>query len=112
MRGMFVLLLAGCSASSLGYLQPPTATDHRVGLGSILDRELGVAMHSHYATEQVSLPLRLTPTDGSELALRRLVADATISGPIAHTEMTLTFHNAETRTREGRFELTLPTGAA
>ena len=114
MRGIVVVLfLAGCGAqSSFGYLQPPMASDHSVGLGNVLDSSLGYAVSAKYLSESVSPPLSLTPTDGSELALERLAATASISGPVAHTELQLTFHNAESRIREGRFELTLPAGAA
>src|SRR6185312_7157373 len=54
----------------------------------------------------------LTPTDGSELALTALKADITLEGPLAHTELHMTFHNTEARQREGRFQIALPPGAA
>ena len=51
MRGSLVVLsiLAGCGAqSSIGYLQPPMASDHSVGLGKILDGSLGYSVSSKY----------------------------------------------------------------
>src|SRR5262245_2400753 len=35
-------------------------------------------------------PVSLTPTDGSELALRDIAADVQIRGPLAHTELHFT----------------------
>ena len=56
-------------------------------------------------------PLSLVPGDGSELALASLAATVTIEGPLAHTELRMTFTNTEAREREGRFGITLPPGA-
>jgi len=44
--------------------------------------------------------------------LRKVDARATVEGPVAFTELRLTFHNPEPRQREGQFALTLPPGAA
>ena len=57
-------------------------------------------------------PLSLTATDGSGLVLARLDARAVVEGPLAFTELHLWFHNPEARVREGRFSITLPSGAA
>jgi hypothetical protein len=59
-----------------------------------------------------SAPLSLTADDGTGLQLTAMYADVVLEDPLAFTELTLTFHNPESRTREGRFEITLPTGAA
>ena len=40
-----------------------------------------------------------------------LSADAAIDDPLAFTELHLTFRNPENRVREGRFRITLPSGA-
>jgi len=116
MRGSVVIVsvLVGCSAqSALGYLQPPPSTKQHVGLGSINGR-LALALQNEYRAraERVQPPVSLVPTDGSELALNKLAADVSIEGPIAHTELRFAFHNAEQRTREGRFAITLPPSAA
>jgi hypothetical protein len=113
MRSLVVVsLLAGCSSqSSLGYLQPPQSTLPNVGLGSI-DGRLAVALQNEYAKERVQPPVSLVPTDGSELVLKSLAGDIAIDGPLAHTELRLSFHNAEARVREGRFTVTLPPTAA
>ncbi|MFT5679832.1 MAG: tetratricopeptide (TPR) repeat protein [Myxococcota bacterium] len=57
-------------------------------------------------------PMSLTASDGSGLRLLSVEADALISDPLAFTELRLTFENPEDRVREGRFEITLPPGAA
>lgn len=56
-------------------------------------------------------PLKLTTSDGAGLALVSLEARAVVEDPLAFTELHLRFHNPENRTREGRFQITLPPGA-
>ena len=58
-----------------------------------------------------SAPLSLTGSDGSGLELVSLTAQAVVEDPLAFTELHLTFRNPENRTREGRFRITLPSGA-
>ena len=57
-------------------------------------------------------PWSLTASDGSGLALVRVEARASVEGPLAFTELHLTFRNGEPREREGRFQLVLPPRAA
>src|SRR5579871_4778088 len=56
-------------------------------------------------------PLSLTASDGAGLELVSLTADAAIDDPLAFTELHLVFRNPENRVREGRFRITLPSGA-
>jgi len=56
-------------------------------------------------------PLELTASDGAGLELVSLSAQAVIEDPLAFTELHLVFRNPENRTREGRFRITLPSGA-
>jgi len=56
-------------------------------------------------------PISLTASDGAGLDLVSLSADAAIDDPLAFTELHLTFRNPENRVREGRFRITLPSGA-
>jgi hypothetical protein len=56
-------------------------------------------------------PLSLTASDGAGLELVSLTADAAIDDPLAFTELHLIFRNPENRVREGRFRITLPSGA-
>ena len=57
-------------------------------------------------------PISLTASDGTGLALTRLEAKAVVEGPLAFTELHLTFQNPLDRRLEGRFAITLPDGAA
>jgi tetratricopeptide (TPR) repeat protein len=56
-------------------------------------------------------PISLTASDGAGLELVSLAADAAIDDPLAFTELHLVFRNPENRVREGRFRITLPSGA-
>lgn len=57
-------------------------------------------------------PVSLTASDGSGLAIVRYDVDSVIAGPLAFTELRLVFKNPQDRVIEGRFNLTLPDGAA
>ena len=59
-----------------------------------------------------AVPMSLTAADGTGLALSKLEVEAVVEGPLAFTELHLTFDNPEDRRIEGRFEITLPPGAA
>ena len=56
-------------------------------------------------------PLSLTGSDGTGLQLTSLSAQVVLEDPLAFTELHLVFHNPEDRVREGRFRITLPSGA-
>ncbi len=56
--------------------------------------------------------LSLTASDGTGLTLISLSANVVLSGPLAFTELHLVFQNPEPRQLEGRFQITLPDGAA
>lgn len=98
----------------LGYRSPPPASDPATtGLGGLGPRVASALRHGYGdAIDHPPPPVSLKPTDGSELALRRLAADIEIRGPLAHTELHFTFHNPEPRVREGRFTIAMPPGAA
>ncbi len=57
-------------------------------------------------------PLSLTASDGTGLELVSMDARAVIDGPLAFTELRLSFRNPRDRVLEGRFSITLPDGAA
>ncbi len=59
----------------------------------------------------MAAPIGLTASDGAGLDLVSLTADAVVKDPLAFTELHLTFRNPENRVREGRFRITLPSGA-
>jgi hypothetical protein len=117
MRKVLFLLLVACRPPSTpSHLESAAvihATDHETNLGAIDTQFAGAMLASyHQRAKEAVAPLSLTPTDGSELALTALKADVTIEGPLAHTELHMTFHNTESRQREGRFQITLPPEAA
>jgi TonB family protein len=57
-------------------------------------------------------PFSLTASDGTGLRLVSLRARVVVDGPLAFTELHLTFRNPQNRQREGRFQITLPPTAA
>lgn len=91
------LFLCGCTAQ----VAPPSAPQ---------------ALSSHPASPAAArpagAPLKLTASDGTGLELVRLESKAVVQGPLAFTELHLTFENPQPRVLEGRFEVTLPDGAA
>ncbi len=96
-------ILLGALGVSLGVIWPHTPTSAQVlapknPAGGVLAPELAA-------------PLSLTASDGSGLELVSLTAQAVVDDPLAFTELHLTFRNPENRTREGRFRITLPSGA-
>src|SRR5688572_2618147 len=60
----------------------------------------------------VEAPVSLTTAEGVGLRMTAFKIDAVVAGPLAFTEMRLTFDNPEDRIIEGRFRLILPDGAA
>lgn len=60
----------------------------------------------------VRAPIQLTASDGDGLELRELRVRAVIEGPLAFTELKMSFHNARKRELEGSFAITLPQGAS
>jgi hypothetical protein len=63
-------------------------------------------------TKPLEAPLTLTASDGTGLRLVELEARAIVEGPLAFTELRVTFDNPDDRRLEGTFAITLPEGAA
>lgn len=57
-------------------------------------------------------PIALTASDGTGLNMTSYEARVVLEGFFAFTELKLTFHNPESRRREGRFQIILPDNAA
>ncbi len=68
--------------------------------------------HRSAPEREPNAPWALTASDGTGLELRSVDARAVVEGPLAFTELHLTFHNPEDRIREGTFSITLPARAA
>ena len=63
-------------------------------------------------TGPVDAPYSLTAADGTGLELVGLVGKSVIEGPLAFTELTMTFRNPQARQIEGHFKIAMPDGAA
>src|SRR5688500_8588626 len=57
-------------------------------------------------------PFSLTAGDGTGLQLAAIEAKAVVDGPLAFTELHLTFDNPNDRVLEGTFRIALPQGAS
>lgn len=98
----FALTLSGCS----GALQPDTPVDTGVPAPAARIAEAPAPRRAS------GPPMSLTSSDGTGLRLVALTARAVIEGPLAFTELHLTFENPEDRIIEGNFSITLPQGAS
>ena len=109
--------VAACTSSSAGlfpYLRPGAGGEHGTTFAAV-DRGLVQAIATSQrprAEAPPTPPIALTTSDGAGLVLARIEVDAVVTGPVALTQLHLTFHNPEARVREGRFAITLPTDAA
>src|SRR5687768_3686143 len=114
-RVLLLVLLAACGADRpFLYLQPRgVATDGARGFER-MPAAIRAAARQHPRTrrELDAVPATLTASDGTGLALVRLRARGVVDGPLAFTEMELTFRNPTDRQLEGRFSLAVPPGAA
>ncbi|MEZ4310054.1 MAG: VIT domain-containing protein [Polyangiaceae bacterium] len=99
-----IVLGLGCRAAPV----PPGSTVVHLEDNS----PLHVAFDDISVEKKPELPIRLTASDGSGLALVELSARAVVDDPLAFTELTLVFDNPEDRTREGTFTIVLPQGAS
>jgi hypothetical protein len=109
-----LLALSSCRGGSLAsssYVTPPASVSESTSFGG-MDRALTALRERGRADDTPPPPIALTASDGGGLAMRSLKARAVIDGPLAVTELTMTFHNTENRRREGRFTIALPDGAA
>jgi hypothetical protein len=118
------LFLAACTAAaacSSRHRERPPAAQQELGqpTGAATFAEVGsqvvlAAATTYPAPLEVvdQPPVSLTASDGSGLRLVRYAARAVVHGPLAFTELRLSFANPEDRVLEGRFQLALPEGAA
>ena len=123
-RGTAAFALASvvaCGGAGTGPGEPQTNLIGRSGpsvLGAgfddlASDAVLKVAMTYPVPSPQTEeAPVSLTSSDGSGLELLRYDAQASVDGPLAFTELHLTFRNPEARTIEGRFAIALPASAS
>ncbi|HEY6179814.1 MAG TPA: VIT domain-containing protein, partial [Kofleriaceae bacterium] len=102
----------GRAGDVLGYRAPPRGLDATTTALGAIGMQVASALRGARGPLDAAPAMALTPSDGSELAMRELGAEIQIRGPLAHTELHATFHNAEPRVREGRFTIALPATAA
>jgi hypothetical protein len=107
-----LLLAARCAPvlPTTDALVPPSAAGREVAFDRALVRALERGQPA--SLDAPPPPLALTTSDGAGLALTALHVEAVVVGPLALTQLHLTFHNPEPRVREGRFTIALPPGAA
>jgi hypothetical protein len=102
-----VVVCLGCAASP-NTVNEPLPSDGPAGKSSALH----VAFDDLSVAHKPSVPIRLTASDGSGLALVEVSARAVVDDPLAFTELRLVFENPEDRVREGTFTIVLPQGAS
>ncbi|HUS64348.1 MAG TPA: VIT domain-containing protein [Kofleriaceae bacterium] len=114
-RVLLLLILAACGADRpFLYLAPRgVPTDPAHGFARMPEPVRRAARQQPLSRRQLdAVPATLTASDGTGLALVRLRARGVVDGPLAFTELELTFRNPTDRTLEGRFSLAVPPGAA
>ncbi|MBS2017518.1 MAG: OmpA family protein [Deltaproteobacteria bacterium] len=109
--GVVVVLAAGCAP-------PPPRAPEPKRVATVFDGEaVDVAIDwdtTPPAASTIGRPaaIALTASDGSGLRLVGVDARAVLHGPIAFTELHLSFDNPDVATREGSFSIVLPETAA
>lgn len=98
------LSLFGCQQA-----KPPV--DQTPGIHSPKPSDSGSPVASVPASK-AECPVKLTASDGTGLELVKYEAKAVVNGPLAFTELHLTFKNPQDRQIEGHFEITMPEKAA
>ena len=107
-----VMLAAACGGASPS---PKVPVPGQGGLGDD-GRGPGIASdgsgRANAAFAVPESPIGLTASDGTGLRLLELRAEAVIDGPLAFTELHLSFENPLDRTLEGTFRIALPQNAS
>ncbi len=105
------LALAGCTTAPP--VSGPTPTPAAVATSAELPPPSASPPQAKLNGEKrKEAPISLTASDGTGLKLVGYQGKAIVSGPLAFTELHLSFENPEDRVLEGRFQITLPPGAA
>ena len=111
-----LLLVASCGQGDrpfpyLTYENRPRDTAQSFAAMPPAVREVArIAPRSRRQLDRV--PAELTASDGTGLTLEKLRVRGVVEGPLAFSELHLTFRNPTDRRLEGRFQLALPPGAA
>ncbi len=102
-------LLVACSGAPA---RRTASIERDVGTGGVTSLPLARIAYDTAAMVETAAPISLTTSDGTGLELTKLDARAVVDGPLAFTELHLTFTNPQDRILEGRFAITLPDSAA
>jgi Vault protein inter-alpha-trypsin domain len=110
------LVSAGCATHSVTPTtsEPETETKTAWSDGPLVQTDGNFSLLPavrHAATRSTS-PISLTAGNGQPLKLKWVESSSVVNGPVAFTELHLSFHNPEARTIEGRFTIALPEGAS
>jgi len=115
MRWWIVLsLLAACGAQErqLDFDDPAPLASEAAATADRVARKATVDWKPAQSDPDLPAPMRLTASDGSGLAMSSLRVESVVVDPLVFTELSMSFDNPEDRVLEGRFEITLPPGAA
>jgi len=112
-------VLCGCPSTSTSVApRPATApTKHAAPLAAPGDSAVGIVPVAFVEdgpwqpSGEARPPITLQTADGGKLALRKVKGRSVVQGPLAFTELELSFDNPENRVVEGRFRIALPSGA-
>ena len=113
-------VLSGCPSTSTSVApRPATApTPHATAVAPPQEVEAGIVPVAFVEdgpwqpSGEARPPITLQTADGGKLALRKVKGRSVVQGPLAFTELELSFDNPENRVVEGRFRIALPSGAA
>ena len=106
------MCVSACRAPAVQAGPGGAAAQSFAGLASSALRSAAVQYVASSGGSTANSPIALTASDGTGLRLTRLTAKGVVEGPLAFTELHMTFYNPESRVREGRFNIVLPPEAA
>jgi outer membrane protein OmpA-like peptidoglycan-associated protein len=118
MRVLLVVLvaLAALAVGCAGHPTPPASTPPKPATARFDADAVDITTDWEGSPPETlrakAAAVSLTASDGSGLRLAALEARAVLYGPLAFTELHLTFENDENRVREGTFSIALPESAA
>lgn len=102
---LYGALAATTLAATFGVYKARTSSPNPVAITP-------VSLRDQKTLADAQIPIRLTASDGTGLALTSLHAEAAVEDPLALTELHLVFENPEDRQLEGTFRIALPQGAS
>jgi len=111
LRPVWASALASAFACACSMHTMPAPAPPAITVASAARPHLSFVVPSVAPAPSAAAPISLTDGEGKRLELITCSERTRVEGPLAETELHLTFHNSEARIREGRFRLVLPRGA-